>query len=402
MSTPSLTVNDTLPSVSTVNYGAHIKSSLKPNLWCKYCKKHNLMFIQYFPLDAFKTLTCTECCHSRIQNDPQPYQLSKIDSGSKQVFTSSENPGNPGDEKKNEQKYVQELMKFMKASVNAANAAQHTTRQSGKAKKKNKNRNTNNNNNNNSKNINTTNRMLNQVGSAAIIRTSYIGIPKFKSLKLSYVTGAALIGNGTLGAANGVYFANAAGTNILQTPPCPIPVAPSASDIGASYILGIFKFFRRVVFLKLKLHAIATQSSTTNNMTLTIAPIRGPPSQTETSNAVFGTGTAAVPYTQQNLLGFNGNKTIDSFESATWDLTPYIAGGSGAKQNEYAIGAEGLSAAVLADATDDHLGVIPTSFVVAGNSTVTALQGSITHLLVVEIEVDLLDFNSVAVGDPIG
>jgi len=135
MSSISLSDKDTLSSVSSDRYLAHIKSSLKPNIWCKGCKQHNLMFIQYFPLDQFKTLTCTECCHSRISNDPQPDQLARINSSSKQVFTSSENPGNPGEG--NEQKYVADLMKLMKASKNAANAANHTNRPKKQAKQKN-------------------------------------------------------------------------------------------------------------------------------------------------------------------------------------------------------------------------------------------------------------------------
>jgi len=51
--------------------------------------------------------------------------------------------------------------------------------------------------------------------------------------------------------------------------------------------------------------------------------------------------------------------------------------------------------------TPNLLGAIPTGFQIAGNSTVTALQGSVTHNIVCEVVCDLLDFvGAVPTVDP--
>jgi len=240
----------------------------------------------------------------------------------------------------------------------------------------------------------------NFVGNAKFIRTPQIGIPDLKNFSTSWVMGSAYVGNGTLGATNKVYFQTLSSVN--WTSATPIPIAPASTDLGATYILAIEKLFRRKVYRKLVLYAIPVQSSTTNNMTLTIAPVRGPPGTGEL--AVGSTDTTAAPFTQSQLMSYNGQETVDSFEPMCMDLTPYIAGGSGALQNEFNIAAIGYtSASIISGNASDFLGVLPASFVLAGNSTVSALQGSITHLIVVVQICDYLDFTgAVPVVDPIG
>jgi len=169
--------------------------------------------------------------------------------------------------------------------------------------------------------------------------------------------------------------------------------------VGASYVLALEKLYRRKRYRRVRAHFLAVQSSTTNNMTLTVAPVRGPPSTGETGSGHTDT-TAAI--SQSAVMSMTGSKTCDSFEDAVLDLTPFIAGGSGAAQNEFAIGDPGPTPANSPITTAQNLlGVCPTSFVVGGNSTVSALQATATHRVVIETVVDYLDFvGAVPVVDP--
>jgi len=135
-------------------------------------------------------------------------------------------------------------------------------------------------------------------------------------------------------------------------------------------------------------------------MTLTAAPVRGPPGKAELALGTTGTGAAV---SQLNVMSLSGSKTCDSFENLEIDLTPYIAGGSGASQNEFQIAdfenASGDS--VVLDPMDVN-GSVPCSFVVSGNSTVSALRGTNTHMVVIETQCDFLDFvGAVPALDPI-
>lgn len=242
-----------------------------------------------------------------------------------------------------------------------------------------------------------------QMGNAVMIRTPQIGIPNLKGFKTSYYAGTIYIGNGTLGATNKVYYLLNSGLDTV-TGNSPIPIAPASSDLGASYITAIEQLFRRKHYKSLKIYFIALQSSTTNNMTLTVAPVRGPPDAIENYALASTTDTTANHFTQSALMSYNGVKTIDSFESMSMDLTPYIAGGSGSDQREFAIGAAANDGGAAANSElGDLLGIIPASIVVAGNSTVSSLQGTSTHAIVVEQCCDYLDFTGAnAVQDPIG
>jgi hypothetical protein len=228
------------------------------------------------------------------------------------------------------------------------------------------------------------------MGNAVMIRTPQIGIPNLREFKTSYYAGTVRVGNGTLGATNTVYYLLNDSVHTV-TGNSPIPIAPASADLGASYILAIEKLFRRKHYRYIKIYFIALQSSTTNNMTLTAAPVRGPPDATEGYGLAATTDTTANHFTQSALFSYNGVRTIDSFESMCLDLTAYIAGGSGSDQREFAIGSQDeLTPNGIAD--NNMLGVVPCSIVLAGNSTVSALQGTDTHAIVVEQCCDYLDF----------
>jgi hypothetical protein len=223
-------------------------------------------------------------------------------------------------------------------------------------------------------------------------------MPDLQAHTVSWIAGSVYIGNGTLGATNGVYFQDSTGTyNVTQ----PVPVLGADAYVGASYVLALEKLYRRKRYRRVRVHFLAVQSSTTNNMTLTVSPVRGPPSTGETGGGHTDT-TAAI--TQSAVMSMTGSKTCDSFEDAVLDLTPFIAGGSGSAQNEFAIGTSGQSpGGSPITGTQNLLGACPASFVVGGNSTVSALQGTATHRVVIETVVDYLDFiGAVTVVDPEG
>jgi hypothetical protein len=231
-------------------------------------------------------------------------------------------------------------------------------------------------------------RQLGNVGNAVLVRQPRIGMPDLMAHTVSWVCGSVYVGNGTLGATNSVYFLTASGT---YTNSQPTPIVGADTDIGASFVAAIEKLYRRKRIRKVRVCALATQSSTTNNLTLTMAPVRGPPDLAETGQGKTDT-TAAI--TQANAMSMTGAKTVDSFEDCDLDLTPYISGGAGAAQNEFAIGnpTAADTSVIHPGEQADLLGVAPAAFIVAGNSTVTALQGTSTHQIVVTMVVDYLDF----------
>jgi len=208
--------------------------------------------------------------------------------------------------------------------------------------------------------------------------------------RVSWVAGGIFVGDATLGASNGVYFCSVDGTTICaQTGRTPfIPIAGQDDSFGATYVKAIFELYRRVRYRSIKVHFIPLQSSTANNLTLTAAPVRGSPGYHEI--ATFSTGATVAPASQAAVMSMNGSRTRDSFEQLDLDLTPFIAGGSGPKQNEFAVAGE--DSKISGDETALYIGRIPACFVVSGNSTVGGIRGTVTHYVVVEAVVDLYDF----------
>lgn len=234
-----------------------------------------------------------------------------------------------------------------------------------------------------------------QAGMAVIVRLPQLGMSDLLRHRITYLTGTVYVGNGTLGATNGVYMATPAGTPLVVSGL--IPIAPADPQIGQAYVTAIEKLYRRKVYRSLKVHLKAVQSSTTNNAVVGIAPIRGPPGAAEIATTTTGT---TAPTSLGALMSVQGFQTCDSFEDTTLDLTPYIAGGSGSAQNEFAIAAAANAPNVLGS-TQDLLGVLPASFQIAGNSTVVGLQGTSTHYVIVEMVCDYLDFvGGIPVVDP--
>jgi hypothetical protein len=234
------------------------------------------------------------------------------------------------------------------------------------------------------------------------LRLPTVGMSDLLQHRITWVAGTIYVGNGTLGASDKVYFGSTDGTKTFVAGGGGgfwIPFAPADPLVGSTYANSILKLYRRVRIRQARCHVLTQQSSTTNNLVVAVAPCRGPPGYSEI--AQYATGTNAAQ-TLQNLMSISGMESCDSFENMTLNLTPYIAGGSGGKQNEFAI-ANTLDTAEEISSTSNLLGLVPCAIQVAGNSTVTALRGSATHLVVMEMECDLLDFvGAVPVIFPVG
>lgn len=224
-----------------------------------------------------------------------------------------------------------------------------------------------------------------------------IGLPDLRMHKVSWVTGFVYVGDGTNGATDSVYFRTAGangGTANNLTPGNSgggaNPVLGSDPNLGQAYVADVEKHYSRKVLRRARLRAVSVQPSTANNMMTCIAPVRGCGASGDT--AVFWAATTAAP-TLQNTMGMSGAKTCTSYESLELDLTPYIAGGSGAKQDEFSINRDGdTTAANWGGGSIDLAGIAACAFVVAGTNSTAALRGVNTHYVIIDTWCDYLDF----------
>lgn len=234
-----------------------------------------------------------------------------------------------------------------------------------------------------------------QIGAVVRTRLTKSGISDIRGLRVSYVAGYTYVGNGTSGTIDAVLFRAknltlcnpfAAGTASGQ-----VPIAASDPVLGATYVSDLEKHFARKVIKRMWLHVDSLQPATSNNMMCVIAPSRGGGATPYT----FFSPAATAPLagnTVENVSSMRGAFPVDSWESKSMDISEFIAGGSGAKQNEFEIGSTDPAVTNVSGGGVDGEGLIPACFAVAGNSTTTTLRGSNVHQIVVEQEIDLLDY----------
>lgn len=222
---------------------------------------------------------------------------------------------------------------------------------------------------------------------------SRIGLRDLVAHKVSWLAGYIYVGNGTIGATDALYFRAIGGTNDLAPSTSgggQVPVLGSDSNVGQTYVADIEKHYSRKILKSCKLRFVSQMPSTANSAMAVVAPVRGCGASGDT--VTFTSGTTAA-CTIGNTLGMSGAKSFASYENTTIDLTPYIAGGSGAKQNEFTINRDGeTSATAWGSGNIDLTGIAPCAFVVAGTCGTAALRGAATHYVVAETVCDYLDF----------
>lgn len=224
------------------------------------------------------------------------------------------------------------------------------------------------------------------------IRYGGFGLEDIYNTEISWFAGNILAGNGTLGAGTICYFASAALPTQVQLGP--IPIAPADGYLGATYTQDIFKHYATKVYKRIVVEIISLQTDTSVSGEIVIAPLRGG------SNAQFcvsTVGATANPNTTAGLLSMSGAVSLAPWQSRTIDYTPFIQGGSGAKQNEFVgVNIDTISTTFVNTGTDG-LGVVPLCLVAAG-TVPASLNGNVIHRVVIRALCDLRDFNGAYVN----
>jgi len=228
-------------------------------------------------------------------------------------------------------------------------------------------------------------------------RLTRLGMSDISRHRIAWVAGYSFVGNGTNGANNSVLFQNATLANILKgfvagTSSGLVPILSADATVGQAYIADIEKHYARKRVNRMWLHVDSLQPSTTNNMMLVIAPRRGAPALGGGGDWTVLATAATTGNTVANVSSMKGVMTVDSWESKTLDITEFIAGGSGPKQNEFEIGSLTSNQNSIVAQSMDCDGVAPACFAIAGNSTTAGLVNTQVHQISIEQEVDYLDY----------
>jgi len=228
---------------------------------------------------------------------------------------------------------------------------------------------------------------MRSIGAAMSLKKGIpLGLQDIRDLVVSYSPGSIYVGNGTLGATDGVYMIRA--SDGADTVIGAIPILPADANIGAAYMTDVIKHFGRIVFKEVRLRLLPIFPSTATNMTVNVAPLRG---VSNSALSVFKTDTTAAT-TALTVISIAGNEVAASYEEALLDLTPYIAGGDGSKQNEFNVSVVTNSTAAFGSSGFVGTNLIPCAFVVGGNNATTTLRGTTTHYVVIDLRLDLVDF----------
>jgi hypothetical protein len=233
------------------------------------------------------------------------------------------------------------------------------------------------------------------------------------SIPISYVAGYVTVGNGTGGGSDGAVCFSPSTNNftagnsvaattrfsLFYTPVCPADISSltSGTGYGVPYLYDVFRHFARVRYDSMLLEVIprGLGSNTTTGVTVAVAPYRG--GVDAGANTPFGVngpysygvgGTGASAGTV-NILGHKGAVQFPLWESMRMDLTPYIAGGSGARQNEFPMNVTGNTTI----ATVMPAILVPVSFCLGGTCPLSSpLAGGLVATVIIRANVSLLDF----------
>lgn len=212
---------------------------------------------------------------------------------------------------------------------------------------------------------------------------------------ISWVMGFVYVGDGTTGVADSVYFSPAQPISGKTLTICRgyVPIAAADAQFGSSYGSDVEKHFARKKILAQSVHLHSLIPSTSNSLEVVVAPGRGAyglNTLASGSNGDAGIATfAANAY--QNVLSMMDMFSLSSWEDIVKDLSRYVAGGFGAKQNEFDLQNPWASDATLIDGQSGDL-VVPSTIFVGGVNSTPGLRGLRTHAIVVTQTVQLIDW----------
>jgi hypothetical protein len=176
-----------------------------------------------------------------------------------------------------------------------------------------------------------------------------------------------------------------------------MPAAPSDLNLGQTYMSDIMKHYSRLIIHRARVCLVSLHPSTANDCIVQLAVARGPGPAQQGLLQTFATATT-VAATTADIVPLPESSRINaaSYESKDLDVTAFIAGGSGAKQNEFEINSDGgygaIHTAVNVASPLDLEGVVPFSFIVGGTNSTAALQNTNIHDVVIEYDMELVDF----------
>lgn len=223
------------------------------------------------------------------------------------------------------------------------------------------------------------------------------GLSDLKGLEIAWTLGYTWSGNNILGIAQNVYFQPYGAPSSISIGVNPI--SPTDSFVGNSYTYDVMRHFtmRRIHSVHIVLDSLQTSSS--NSGEIAIGPIRGGARVDEctTSNS-----SSATPVSPSQILSMSGSVAISPWQSTTLDLTPYIASGYGAKQNEFNVNTNSVSTSTVYNQVVVGTGLIPCMFVLGGTVN-SSLNGLLIHRVRAVVKLDLLDFiGGVTPTNPLG
>jgi len=170
-----------------------------------------------------------------------------------------------------------------------------------------------------------------------------------------------------------------------------LPVAPCDNWIGRNNMYDVMKHYSRKVVTAIKVYLTPELTNTGNNGLFAISATRGGTDtfgiNSTTSATSLGVGSDTDVMTMKNAVPFR------VYDSVEYDATWAIAGGSGAKQNEFAISNSDTNNNTVVGNAVDGLGVIPCVLVMGGSSGAysTSTQ-TVSHRCIIKLTISLLDY----------
>jgi len=209
-----------------------------------------------------------------------------------------------------------------------------------------------------------------------------------KDFTFNYIWGGTVVGDsahtGQGGFLNFTPAAYLGTTNAICTSGV-CPVAPGDTAWGLPGFGQIMVQFTRIVFKRLMLEVIPVRGSSTDTGLVCIAPVRG------FNYAVTWGTSSSTSISASTVIDMSGSKMFPMWEGAKLDLTPYIAGGSGAKENEFPTLGFLNNSNSQTNEISDWLS-IPCGIILGGQTQVTS--NFQTHIFRVHATVDLLDWTA--------
>ena len=185
------------------------------------------------------------------------------------------------------------------------------------------------------------------------------------------VMGTLYVGNNTLGATNGVYIRNKAGTHVA-TGGFWLTIG-DVDTVGSTFIADITKHFQRVIFHRIIIGYTPTYNATNTSTagTVAFAPRAGGDVNLASS---WKTDNTAYTHSVNTVLSLTGSYEGPMYKSFDIDCTRWIRGGSGSGQNEFNIGGANATTGGSEPSYDASL-TVPLVGYVTGAVTSGALAG---------------------------